>query len=445
MGSTEDAALFDMLRGLEGLEGDALRAKLLEIAQESANASSSAEVPPPLFVSGENLFDFTKTELVRLDRLPFPSDWRAHAQVAGENVVDLDAGYGLGSHLNDTLGGGLGRGEMVVIGAAGPGAGKTYLVGQLCEGLALRSAAMMRAPGEWGEWCRTLTPVCSLSEMAPERQRSRAISRYTGLDNNVFRQGRHWNGFVIQDGKSVSLTHVKAQDLANHVMRPGAALAEISDWMRFIPLNSGSEPRAVIEDVKRRVGAMVRWLKAKNIPDGLDIIPVIFIDPLQRCLGTEDELRGLNTLIEHLADVAKAEGFAVVSTSDTNKDSSTGNAGGRAENEREARERGAKMLRGTNKVQHLVDVSAYLERDWEIAESAGFPKGFGEIEVPISKNRNGPSSPPYPRFRWHYQTGRMFACTQEYAKRAFEPDDSTDPPGQPRPITIPEKPKRRAQ
>ena len=415
MGTTEDTALNDRLERIKTLTGTEKRAALLELAQDLASDSnSSASRCEPLFEPKNNLFDFEQTELVRLDKLPAPLDWREHAHCAGYGIVEPDAGFGLGSYLNAMLGGGIGRGEIAIVGAAGPGSGKTHIIGQLGEGLALRNAQLMNDCDRWAPITRTLTPVLWLSELMPKSLLSRGVARWTGLDGNVFRQGRHWEGYVTRRGKSERIDFRKAQQLANETVAPGGALAALSEWTLCMTINSASTPRDVIEEVRRRISALVAKLSDRGLPSGLAIVPCVFVDPIQRYQGDEDEIRGLNALIEGLSDAAKADGFAVLCSSDTNKDSTTGGAGKRATNEREARERGAKVLRGSNKLLHLADTSLYIDRDWD----AELPRGFGEFELAINKNRNGAQSPPFARFRWHFETGRMFACTEGYCKAA---------------------------
>lgn len=375
----------------------------------------------PLFTPGADLFDFERTELVRLDALPSPPGWREHAHAAGFGIIEADAGFGLGSYLNGMLGGGIGRGEIALVGAAGPGSGKTHLIGQLGEGLALRSAQTMSDCDRWAATTRSLTPVLWLSELMPRSLLSRAIARWTGVDGNVFRQGRHWKGYVTRSGKSERIDFREAQRIANAAIAQGGTLAGLSTWMRCLTLTAVGGPRDAIEEVKRSISAWEKELSAQA-PSGFEILPIVIVDPIQRYQGDEDEIRGLNALIEGLSDAAQAEGFAVLSTSDTNKDSTTGGAGKRAVNEREARERGAKVLRGSNKLLHLADASLYIDRDWD----AKPPVGFAEFELAINKNRNGSSAPPYARFRWHFETGRMFACTESYAKM---PGGETAPRG----------------
>ena len=391
-----------------------------ETETREVDPPGTSKLQPLLLPGTPKAFDFARTELVRLDKLPSPPGWRAHAHAGGNGAVEPDAGYGMGTFLNDILGGGIGRGEALVLGAAGPGAGKTHLLGQWAEGLALRCEAMLKNPEGWAPSTRTLTPVIVLSELMPTALLGRAVARWTGIDGNVFRQGRHWKGYVTNGERGESINAEQAERIANAAVMEGGDLAPLLHWMRRLPIPAGGSPLSTIDEVKAAAAGWAKQLREVAASHDFDIVPVVMIDPIQRYQGADDdEIRALNVLVEGIHDAAIAEGFAMLCTSDTNKDSTTGGAGGRAKNEREARERGAKVLRGSNKLLHLVDASIYIDRDWD----RSLPAGFGETEIGIGKNRHGTNGPPFARFRWHFQTGRMFACTEIYCSSLAVPPD----------------------
>jgi hypothetical protein len=422
VGGVLEDVLGDLFHQRNGVTPDDAIAVMLRRLGYRARGVADNSSPLPelveLWAADADPFDFENTELVRLDRLPGPPDWTAHASVvalAGQNSfahdVDSAAGYGVGAHLNDILGGGLRGSETLLVGAAGPGAGKTFFAGQIADGLALRTAEMLRDPERWHAITRTLTPVTVMSELSTTELLERSFARYTGIPKNAFRQGRHWSGQRVQGAELIDLNPRDAQRIANSIAR--GALAPLREQVRRLRVETKSNPAATVELARRAVAASRKSVAARA-PEGLAVIPVLVIDPVQRFQGQDDdEVSALNKLIELLHEAAIDDDFILLCTSDTNKDSSVGNAGGRATGERAARERGSKVLRGSTKLLHLVEVSTYLDRDYDVE----LANGYGEVELGIGKNRNGPGGPPFARFRWHYATGRMFACAQSYAAR----------------------------
>lgn len=332
--------------------------------------------------------------LVSLARLPawLPTTGGERSSDAGHGWgEDLDhapdAGHGWGRDLDDVLGGGVLPGYMLAVGAASAGSGKTAWVMQIADGLALRTAAVVRdrtpAP---------LTPVLVLSEMPVQALAWRTLARWTGWDARMFRAGRDAAGEMYDAAKAE-----QAFDAARKALAAGP-LAESWGYMRVFRGGSGELVKALERDV-------LRWRDAlKPVAAGREVWPVLVVDPVQRWLSADlDEVAGLNELAEGLRALADTAGVVVLATSDTNKPAAAGKAeaGGPG-----TQEWAAGLFRGSYKLQHAVDAALALWR----------PSRKGEGPAPglvgvLAKNRWGglaaKSGGPPGAWRWSTANGTL--------------------------------------
>lgn len=336
--------------------------------------------------------------LVSLARLP---PWPADGQ--GEPA----AGHGWGPPLNAMLSGGLRPGEMLALGAASAGAGKTAFLMQLADGLALRNGRILAGEEGWGS---AITPVLIASEMSAAALSWRTLARWTGHSASYFRGGE-------------SLAHKPGAPQAwldaDRALSDGE-LAQARSWMRLI------EPSKVASALDDGAVAFVAYLStlveawreriARELP-GRDVVPVVVVDPVQRYQGGDDEVQALNTLARSLCAATVERNWIALMTSDTNKAA----ASGRSDTERDEEE-GAAVFRGSYGLQHEVSSALYLRRvkGSELTiDEADEKSGLRYVETVLVKARWGGGRPPWPRFRWIGPTARFWPMSEE-ATRAHD-------------------------
>lgn len=296
---------------------------------------------------------------------------------------EMDAGHGWGAALDKVLGGGICPGYMLAVGAASAGAGKTAWLMQLADGLALRTAGVVRDKRD-----APLTPVLLLSEMGVRELTWRTLARWTGHPARVFRAGRSAEDL---DGWNRDRVDAAFDDARGALH---GAPGEARRYMRA--LRPGDDAVAAV------ALALRRWREVlAREADGRTVWPVVVVDPVQRWQAPDaDEVQGLNLLAEGLRALADAPGAVVLLTSDTNKPA--------AANKREAgpegsREWAAGLFRGSYKLQHAVDAALALWRP-RSEDGAGAP---GLVGV-LAKNRwgglAGPVGGRYPG-AWRWATG----------------------------------------
>ncbi len=71
-----------------------------------------------------------------------------------------------------------------------------------------------------------------------------AVARWTGLDGNAFRQGRHWRGFVTTGDHGELVDAEQAERLANAALGERGPLTPLLTWMRRLPIDANSAPRS---------------------------------------------------------------------------------------------------------------------------------------------------------------------------------------------------------
>lgn len=191
-------------------------------------------------------------------------------------------GQGLGT-LADELIGELRPGDLLVLAGSERGVGRTGLLAQLGDGLALA-----RAPE------RPATPVLFVIEGPPALWRARSLARYFDLDARTFIDAER----------------------ARREPRLAELLAEFGrgDWagldqqQRFVDRNA-------LLDVDRRsatIAALGRWQAEIGERTGGPAWPIVIVDPLEQLTGRGDPTETL----AWLAELAAAERLIVLASCD---------------------------------------------------------------------------------------------------------------------------------
>lgn len=287
--------------------------------------------------------------LVRLDKLPH--------------------GWGIGERMNRLLGGGVGPGYFLAIGAASAGGGKSAWTLQLADGLAARTAELVAA----GRMDEPLTPVVVLSEMSSRVILQRSLARFCDVDSRILRAGRMATEVVEVEGKLVKASEVER---VRNEARAALASGPFADSRRFI--REWRDTRMRGDKLSRELVEVVRGIRG-DFP-GRDVWPVVVLDPIQRWADAAvGEVEGMNELVESIGQAARDEGWVVIATSDTNANAARGN--GQDTKKADRQQSAAAMLRGSYQLIHEVDAALVLQRkDNELAAFA-------------FKNRNGTHLP----------------------------------------------------
>lgn len=293
----------------------------------------------------------------------------------------LPLNHGLGAKLDELIGGGLAPGDLFAVGAGEAGGGKTALVMQVADGLALRSDELVRlgAPG-------VVTPILIASEMDPRALNQRTLARLCGWPTASFRgQPAH--------GPAGLGSFPDPRNAAAPFLADDGAMTRLCRWVQMArPPEGGTH---FLEALKAGVTAWVAETKRRH--PGREVWPVVVIDPIQRWQDpTQTEVEALNTLVEGLDQLADENGWIVLLTSDTNKTSA--NASGDASL--------AGIFRGSYKLMHACDVALVLTRE-DGDEKKKIPADPpGVVRLTLAKNRNGPLDDV--ALQWRPEVGLRF-------------------------------------
>lgn len=218
------------------------------------------------------------------------------------DTVPPASGHGWGEHLDQLLGHGLRPGEMVAIGAASAGAGKTAWLMQLVDGVALRNPYLLAGEGAWGP---QLTPVLMASEMSPDALAWRSLARWTGHPASTFRAGQS----LARRHPSRAPELRQAWEGARQALT--GEFGQARHWQRLLSpgkagLAASRGAKLFVEHLRATVGAW-RELLAHEHP-GHELVPFVVVDPLQRYQSGHDEVTDLNALARELCAVTAEEG-----------------------------------------------------------------------------------------------------------------------------------------
>lgn len=372
-------------------------------------------------------------ELVPIDRLPgwpdSPNE-KAGAPQYQREVPIFSAGHGLGGHLAGVLGHGLRPASMTGLGAAGSGVGKTTLVHQVTDGLALRSERIARGDTSMGT---TLSPVFFISEMPVEDLVWRSLARWIGCPASYF-----WGGKTIVERADENRKKeiVAARSMAKRLIDPSDADYDIyaqalRRWVHVISSTSYHGRQLLQLSPEDSVG-FIKMLKERidkvlenhgRQHPKLSAVPVIVFDPIQRYSeSATNEVEALNKISEALRVATTEERWVTIVTSDTNKAS----AAGRMKND-DLQNEGIEAYRGSHRLIHLLDTALYMRKPPGSVWADDRDRAVFHVEVGLVKNRYGRKpfgtpKDPHPRYEWRARCGRFYPYTREKAKICREQD-----------------------
>lgn len=297
-------------------------------------------------------------------------------------LAELPEGHGMGEALDEITGGGIAPGSLVGIGAAGTGVGKTALLMQMLDGLALRSADAADDP----DATAPLTPTVMISEMAEDDLEVRTLGRLLAIPGTVLaagRSARRWHA------------HSWVQEQFNRaaaLMGPGAPFARIAAWQRYVRTGRIAGP-SLVRAAEVEVAAWLDDLSRAH--PGREIVPVVAVDPINAVLPLDgrSEVETLGEMAALLDELADRRRWIVAFTADTNKVSASGGNGTSAT--------AAAVYRGTMQLLHRCDLALVLS-----PEASG-PDGVRPCTLLVDKNRTGRSGAVV-GYRWHTQHGLRF-------------------------------------
>lgn len=310
-------------------------------------------------------------------------------------------GHGWGGPLNKLLGGGLLPGYLLAVGAWNAGGGKTALVMQLADGLALRTYKIIKGQNAVQQELgakpppkEPLTPVLILSEMPAEALAWRTLGRWTGCDNNIFRAGD-------------SAAEIHGEETVNNALKAGEEalggdLGKSRDYICYYDNVNCLAGKPLVDDVAAAIEAWRKQLQIAH-PER-DIWPVLVMDPIQRWQQSGvNETEALNELVEALQVTTRREKFITIATSDTNKASATSSSETKGKNAPSEQEQATAVFRGSYKLMHLPDAAITVRTVGNDGENR-------TVEIPLAKNRWGNTfSDPKISYTWHTPTGRFTA------------------------------------
>lgn len=292
--------------------------------------------------------------------------------------------YGWGVRFNDIIGGGLAPGVLVALGASSAGAGKTAFLMQLIDGLALRSALLVERKEEG-----PLTPVFLLSEMSPEDLNARRLAWLTQERATTWKAGK-------TSEKKNTKTYVDG--LYNHARSLRAETGTLGRVLSMSRQVVRGEVFSMGAQLVPTVRALVsKWRAQLEEKHSREVWPVVVFDPIQRFLRQDkNEIEAQNELVRQIDAAAEEDGWLCFLTSDTNKTSAKGEAGG------DAGEVGATLFRGSYALIHGADIGCYLGK----SEAPNKEATIHTVPLKFFKNRSGPGFDDV-LYHWEKATGRF--------------------------------------
>ena len=340
--------------------------------------------------------------------------------VEGGESFAAPLSFGWGEALNLALGG-LVPGDVRIIGAAGAGAGKTWLECWLAHGLALQTAA--RLLGARGYDDAPLVLPIWLTEMPKEGELYwRLAGAYLGFDVACLSWGLRAASApgVIAAAKHHGMT-------PDEVVAQARTLARMHGTDERFPLavarrhvikqiNLSSLPRRTRQQgvvVDHRSGpalidhvadAVDRYREEFALLAGVpadQVKPLVMIDPLQRFAGEgESEKRAIDAVLSAVVQVlCREQGAIVIGTSDTTKGAAR-DGGIDTFLSRDASALAADIFAGTQAIMHHCDVLAVCSERPE-------PGSLRATQwVRLLKNRSGVPDVAFPLV-WDKHLGRF--------------------------------------
>ena len=326
-----------------------------------------------------DILNLKDRKLLSLKTLPGWDSYNGHDAPA--------SGHGWGEHFHKQVGG-VAPGTMVAIGASSAGAGKTYFVSQLTEGLAYRTAELIEKGNPESE---PLTPVFFISEMSHEELIHRSAGRIIGVSGSDLRAGADAAAYHTEERFNAIYERFVEITEGDNIFAKGRNQF-INMW-----IDQPDQPRGekMINEIREWVSEEVEALEERH---GFPVWPVVVIDSIQRFQDVEQgEVESLGHLSKQICGLIKDNGWIAFIPSDTNKAAAKGSDNTTAK---------AGIFRGSYELLHVVDVALYLssDPDAEPLEHDGEKCGR-KVTLKFAKNRWG--SLAEVGFMWNTWNGRF--------------------------------------
>jgi hypothetical protein len=270
----------DPVRDLDGdldgeIEGDPESDLVAEVWFEPEALAAASRVELGAAVDGRS-----SVEIDPLGHVPALEQLRALMTSRGVSLAELsswpsasppepDVGPALGSALGELLGE-LRAGDVILFGGRGRGVGRTSLLAQLGDALALQHGT--RGPE---------TPVLCVIEGPPAQFRARSLARWSGLDARRFLDGG-----------------AGAADAAERMQAFCA-----SEWALLDRRQRFVDAARLRDPAQRRelLGAIARWRAELAAAHGHEIQTVLLIDPIEQLVDVGGDLVEILAQLERLA------------------------------------------------------------------------------------------------------------------------------------------------
>ena len=384
---------------------------------------------------------------LRIDALyPFRDFWTVAEERTEETEwAGVVTGHGYGRHMARAVGGLL-PGSMVVVGGAGAKIGKTHLVGQAVEGLALDAAA--RILGIPGYQDKPIVMVTWVTEMPkPGEVKYRMMARLFGFDaaalassaapeapgiihmaeEGAKRKGELWTPLkVVERARAIVRGFRAAEEVPS--MAGGHEKNPVAFYLKYLqtevrlsefPAPTG-QGRSYVDQASGTNlvghladGIMLRRRElAQRIGVAEDkITPIVVIDPGQRFIGGgESGKRELDAFLlavqSRLCFAANGVGAVVLMTSDTTKDA-VANMDYDTFMSEESQRLAARIFAGSQAWMHIPDtVIAVASADTGVS--------YRRTQyVRVLMTRNGANDKQVYPFMWETYCGRFRARAPE--------------------------------
>lgn len=396
-------------------------------APPTADAPTTEPPAPPRVGTEDAYFECLSTsgaegwgiDEIEADFEREPLDWASlpgNLDYAGHPDASAPYGNGIGSWLNEGLGGGLTPGYFLVIGAKRAKGGKTAFTDQALTGLGMAGAKAYLAALK-GEDAGPIMIPFVLSEMPLKDLEQRGAARYIGCDQSIFRRGRSAHlapGIIAWANKArVSPEQMLAQ--TQNRMRSEARKDSLFNVARRLRryINPTRFPvgERLGSKLLEHVAAIIRHRRAQVAQETgrsvNDIWPLLFVDPLQRYGDHEGgDVTSIDVVLNGLRAIANDDRVIVIATSDTNKVSASEGPPKKKEEKLLPDAMVAKVTRGTYAIGHIPDATIAIEVEpGNVSQDPNELERRALVYVGLSRWSAG-SDEPYP-FRYFPRTGRF--------------------------------------
>lgn len=307
------------MTSLQPLPGADLRVSPLSDAVPPNTPDADATLPPPTLA--HHWFDRSLVQGVLESRKP---------------LIAMD-GAGLGTWFDQVLGGGIQPGEVMAIGSAGAGVGKTAFVHQMADGWAKASAAAL-ANGD-GTRRPKVTPVIYVTEMAVRALTIRTLAREGEVPGRILRAPAHFP--------------FEAPQAFDRATRAASAFRDAAQFItpidRSVAVGHGQSAVQTLGHYAERIRD--QWSKSADVQ-----AIVLAVDPLHRLLAPDmDETSGLTEILGAVLAETQARDLVTIFTSDTTKSAAGARNNGSGDSAPDLEQSAEQAFRGNYQLLHIPD------------------------------------------------------------------------------------------